>query len=276
MRRRTPGPSSSRSQQSLKTLGLKIERLQGRNQVEKIQRAYGYYVDKAQWPAIADLFTKDGTYEIGGRGVFVGPKRVLEYLVVGLGKIGIGSRYGQMIDHQQFQGVVNVSADGKHAWGRWTAFVMSSVGGYAGWGDCIYENEYVKEDGVWKVKHLRGPFQMYTSFDKSWKDAAVTNTWPNKFPPPPDLPPTVVYLDLSELLRAGLSLSQSGDGQADAGAQSGRGRRAADEAGGATDEGRSSFRVGSRGIGRRPHRRTRRPTPGQSSSRSRRASMRSA
>ncbi len=116
-------------QKSLDALGLKIERLQGRNQVEKIQRAYGYYVDKAQWPGIADLFTEDGTYEIGGRGVFVGPKRVLEYLVVGLGPIGMGSRYDQMIDHQQFQGVVHVSADGKRAWGRWTAFVMSSVGG---------------------------------------------------------------------------------------------------------------------------------------------------
>ena len=181
-------------QKSLDSLGLKIERLEGRNQVEKIQRAYGYYVDKAQWPAIADLFTKDGTYEIGGRGVFVGPKRVLEYLVTGLGPIGMESRYNQMIDHQQFQGVVNVSADGKHAWGRWTAFVMSSIRGFAGWGDCIYENEYVKEDGVWKVKHLRGPFQMYTSYDKSWKEAAVTNSWPNKFPPPPDLPPTTVYL----------------------------------------------------------------------------------
>jgi hypothetical protein len=177
-------------QKSLDVLGFQIERLQGRNQVEKIQRSYGYYVDKAQWPGIADLFTKDGTYEIGGRGVFVGPKRVLEYLVTGLGPIGIGSRYNQMIDHQQFQGVVNVSADGKHAWGRWTAFVMSS----GGWGDCIYENEYVKEDGVWKIKHLRGPFQMYTSYAKSWKEAAVPNTRPDSFPPPPDLPPSDLYL----------------------------------------------------------------------------------
>jgi SnoaL-like domain len=177
-------------QKSLGALGLKIERLQGRNQVEKVQRAYGYYVDKAQWPGIADMFTQDGTYEIGGRGVFIGPKRVLEYLVTGLGPIGMGSRYNQMIDHQQFQGVVNVSADGKRAWGRWTAFVMSS----GGWGDCIYENEYVKEDGVWKIKHLRGPFMMYSAFKGGWRDTAVTNTWPDKFPPPPDLQPTVIYL----------------------------------------------------------------------------------
>jgi hypothetical protein len=175
---------------SLDALGLKIERLQGRNQVEKIQRAYGYYVDKAQWPAIADMFAANGTYEIGGRGIFVGPKRVLEYLVVGLGPIGIATRYNQMIDHQQFQGLVNVSADGKHAWGRWTAFVMSS----GGWGDVTYSNEYVKEDGVWKVLHIRAPFNMYTNYKDGWEKYAMQNTWPNKFPPPPDLPPSTVYL----------------------------------------------------------------------------------
>ncbi|HKJ73182.1 MAG TPA: nuclear transport factor 2 family protein [Alphaproteobacteria bacterium] len=181
-------------QKSLQILGRKIERLQGRNQVEKIQRAYGYYVDKAQWPAIADMFAKDGTYEIGGRGVFIGPKRVLQYLLT-LGPIGIESRYGGMYNHQQFQGVINVSPDGKHAWGRWTAFVMAAAGGGGIWGDCIYENEYVKEDGVWKIKHIRAPFMMYTTYKEGWANFAIPNTHPgDRHSPAPDLPPSTVYL----------------------------------------------------------------------------------
>ena len=179
-------------QKDLDILGLKIERLQARNQVEKIQRAYGYFVDKGQWPAIADMFAPDGTYEIGGRGVFIGPKRALQYLMR-LGPIGIS--YGSMYNHQQFQGVINVSPDGKHAWGRWTAFVMAEGRGSAIWGDCIYENEYVKEDGVWKIKHIHAPFMMYTDYEKSWKEYAITNTTPSDPATiPPDLPPTVVYL----------------------------------------------------------------------------------
>jgi SnoaL-like domain len=181
-------------QKGLDGLGLKIERLEGRNQVEKIQRAYGYYVDKSQWPAIVDMFTKDATYEIGGRGVFIGPDRALAYLHR-LGGVGIGSNYGGMYDHQQFQGVVHVSEDGTHAWARWTAFVMAAGRGSAVWGDCIYENEYVKEDGVWKIKTIHAPFMMYTNFGDSWKNFATTNTTPaDRATIPPDLPPTVVYL----------------------------------------------------------------------------------
>jgi hypothetical protein len=182
-------------QKSLQALGLKIERLEGRNQVEKIQRAYGYYVDKSQWPAIVDMFAKDATYEIGGRGVFIGPKRALEYLMT-LGPIGIGKRYGGMYNHQQFQGLINVSPDGKHAWARWTAFVMAAAGEGGVWGDCIYENEYVKEDGVWKIKHIHAPFMMYSSYAKGWANDAIPNTYPgdHRHSPAPDLPPSTVYL----------------------------------------------------------------------------------
>ena len=34
---------------------------------------------------------------------------------------------------------------------------------------------------------------MYTSWE-GWGKNALNNTWPDKFEPPPDLPPTTVYL----------------------------------------------------------------------------------
>jgi hypothetical protein len=172
-----------------------VELLKDRVQIEKLQRSYGYYVDKAQWPEIAKLFSAQGTYEIGGRGVFIGPKRVLEYLVTGLGPIGIEAHPGSVLDHQQFQGIVDVDPEGRTAKGRWLAFVMG--GGPTGdpvWGDAIYENTYVKEDGVWKARSFRAPFTMYASYKGGWKDTATPNTRPDSFPPPPDLPPSTIYL----------------------------------------------------------------------------------
>jgi cell division protein FtsB len=177
------------------TLAHRVELLQDQAQIEKLQRAYGYYVDKAQWPEIAQLFAAHGTYEIGGRGVFIGPKRVLEYLVTGLGPIGIANRNGQILDHQQLEGIVDVAPDGLSAHGRWLALVMGgSDKSSALWGDATYENSYVKENGVWKAASFRAPFTMYCTYQGGWKDSAVPNTRPDSFAPPPDLPPSTVYL----------------------------------------------------------------------------------
>lgn len=172
----------------LDALGDRIERLEDLHEVEIVQHAYGYYVDKAQWRSLADLWSEDGTLEIGGKGVFLGKARVFEYMNVGLGPIG--PRNGLLIDHQQFQCLPTILEDGKTARARCIAFVMSS----GGWGHCYYENVYIKEDGVWKFKTLHGPFNMYSGYKVGWVDQVIVNTFPEKFPPWPDLPPSVVYL----------------------------------------------------------------------------------
>jgi hypothetical protein len=174
-------------QASLDTLTARIERIQDFSEVENLPRYYSYYVDKAQWRSVADLFAEDGILEIGGRGFFIGRERAFEYLVVGLGPIG--PRDGIVIDHQNFQPLTTLHNDGT-AEVRAIAFVM----GLTGWGHNYYENDYVKEDGVWKIKFLHGPFNMYASYKTGWIDDVIINTWPAKFAPPPDQPPSVMYL----------------------------------------------------------------------------------
>jgi hypothetical protein len=63
-----------------------------------------------------------------------------------------------------------------------------------GWGHNYYENTFVKENGVWRFKHLHGPFNMYAGYKGGWIDNTIVNTYPEKFLPPPDLAPTVIYL----------------------------------------------------------------------------------
>lgn len=172
---------------NLDELDKRITRLEDANAIEIVQRAYGFFVDKAQWTQLSKLFAKDATLEIGGRGVFVGRERVLEYMQTAFGPDGV--KPGSVINHMQFQPIADVDPDGVHAKQRMRAFVMSN----GGWGIPLYENEYRKEDGVWKISKLHGPFTMYTSWD-GWAKNAVPNTRPESFPPPPDLPPTVVYL----------------------------------------------------------------------------------
>jgi hypothetical protein len=172
----------------LNAVGARIQRLQDLTEVEIVQDAYGYYVDKAQWRSLSDLFAEDATLEIGGKGVFLGRERVFEYMTVGLGPIG--PREGLLIDHQQFQCLPTIHEDGVTAEQRCIAFVISS----GGWGHVYYENDYIKENGVWKFKKLHGPFNMYAGYKAGWFENTLLNTTPEKWPPWPDLPPTIIYM----------------------------------------------------------------------------------
>jgi len=173
--------------EKLDQLDARITRLEDLDQIERVQRTYGYFVDKGQWTQLSELFAEDATLEIGGKGLFLGKKRVLEYMQTAFGPDG--AKPNVLANHMQFQTLPDVSPDGTTGWLRGRAFVMSN----AGWGLPLYEDEFVKEDGVWKFKRLTGPFTMYTSWE-GWGKNALNNTWPDKFDPPPDLPPSTIYL----------------------------------------------------------------------------------
>jgi hypothetical protein len=174
--------------QQLALLQQRVERLEDLREIEILQRTYGYYVDKNLWKQISELYTEDGTLEIGGRGVFVGRKRVLQYLQ------WLGSPvHGRLYDHTQLQPVIDVSPDGMTARGRWRALVFGGEYGAASFlGDCVYENEYRKVNGRWMISRLYSYFIMYTHMDRGWGEFVWANTRPEK-DLPPDLPPTVVY-----------------------------------------------------------------------------------
>jgi hypothetical protein len=173
----------------LDAIDKRITRLEDMNAVETLQKTYGYLVDKSQWEPLGELFSQDGTLEIGGRGVYTGRERVLAYMQTGFGMDN--HRAGVLMNHMQFQPVVDISDDGLHAKLRQRAYVMSG----GGWGLPLYENEFVKEDGTWKISKLMGPFTMYGGWTKGWEDDVISNTWPgDRNLSPPDLPPSVVYL----------------------------------------------------------------------------------
>jgi hypothetical protein len=171
----------------LDALDARISRLEGMNDIERLQNSYGYFVDKAQWTQLSELFAEDATLEIGGKGIFTGKDRVLAYMQLSFREDGIVP--GVLINHMQFQPIPDISEDGTRGWLRSRAYVMANES----WGLPLYEDEFVKEDGVWKIKRLTGPFTMYTDWT-GWGNFALNNTWPDKFGPPPDLPPSVVYL----------------------------------------------------------------------------------
>ena len=140
------------------------------------------------WDETADLFAKDGTLEIGLRGVWVGQDRVRAYL-----HTLTDLKYGTLFNHMQLQPKIDIAPDGLTAKGRWRAFEQFGVlHRSAQWAEGTYENEYVKEDGVWKIKKLHYYMTFYVDYYKGWDQGG--NPPPGAIPGmPPDQPTTVAY-----------------------------------------------------------------------------------
>ena len=156
--------------------------------INKLTRAYGYYIDKNLWDQVVDLFSEDCSVEIAARGVYLGKKGAdrLFRMVMGGGKIGLSP--GRLFNHFQLQGIVDVDPGGLSAKGRWRAFIqVASFGGSAIWSEGVYEDEYVKENGVWKFKKMKFWSTYYTPYEEGWAKRNLANNGPSK-DYPPDLP----------------------------------------------------------------------------------------
>ncbi|HEX3838844.1 MAG TPA: nuclear transport factor 2 family protein [Steroidobacteraceae bacterium] len=159
-------------------------------QIENLQRIYGFYIDRAMWDQAADLFAPDGTLESGQQGVYVGKRRVRAYLGLS-GHQGLS--WGWMNDHIQLQPIVDVAPDGLTAHARSRELdMLGHVGGQGQWMEGVYENTFVKRHGVWMFKSLHFYPTFITDYDKGWAEDAQPVPVASKVLPP-DRPPTEVY-----------------------------------------------------------------------------------
>jgi hypothetical protein len=183
-----PGAQLTKLQAQVEELTHRIGRAEDFIDLSNLEDAYGYYLDKCQWDQAADLFARDGRIEVGGRGVYIGQDRVRAFMHH-LPKF----QYGQVFNHMQLQPVITVEPDGKSARARWRAVIQAGVlHKSAQWGEGTYENEYVKENGVWKFKSVHFFATYYIDYDKGWDKGGNA-------PPPPikdfpsDQPSSVNY-----------------------------------------------------------------------------------
>ena len=174
----------------LGTLERRAERLTAETDVLNLQNAYGYYVDRKLWDDVAELFADAGTMEIGQSGVYVGQASIRR----GLEQFGpAGLREGEINDYIFMQPIVTVAADGASAKTRGVYLGMTGrVGAGAEWREGLYENEYRRDRGVWKIETLHVYPRLVTDYDKGWaQDAKPLDPPSAAFPP--DRPPTSAY-----------------------------------------------------------------------------------
>ena len=177
------------------------------------ESAYGYYLDKNLWNDLADLFAENGSIELAQRGVYNGRERVRAFLFNVFGKEGPVE--GRLGNHVQMQPVIHVAADGQTAKVRSRMMQQLNFGPRASMGASLYENEVVKEDGVWKFSVDHTFNTLTAGYDGGWARS------PGRGVPGPSEDVSarraadVRVPDVSDGLRHSVPLSESRDGACD-------------------------------------------------------------
>jgi hypothetical protein len=142
--------------------------------IENLQRIYGFYLDKGLWSEVAALLTDDAELEIQGRGIFQGRDRILAYLRA-VGPEGLTP--GRLYDHMFEQPVTHVDATGGTARARWHVFLqLAKHGEFHEWATGVYENQYRRENGAWKVSRLHFYPTMVTPYESGWGKVSLPAT----------------------------------------------------------------------------------------------------
>jgi hypothetical protein len=197
-----PLQAQSRVDAEIERLTQRVEKLEGTRAVKKLQRAFGFYVDRGLWGEAADLFTEDGTIEIGIDGVYVGKERIREYLKrLHGGQEGL--IYGQLNEWVTLQPAIAVADDGRSATARWRDHgMLGQYKQHAEWRDGIYENTYEKgADGIWRIKSLRLYVNFLAPYEEGWArlqpgEGLVQSEASLAYPP--DRPPSSAYQPFPE------------------------------------------------------------------------------
>lgn len=136
---------------STAALERRVQQLEDQEAIRQVLIAYGEYLDARDYAGYASLFARDGVWT-GGFGSATGPAAIQEMLEKNLGKAEPGF-INKSNFHLMTTMVVEVHGDTATARSRYTFFTASGdnkpVPSLAG----RYVDEFVRENGQWKIKH---------------------------------------------------------------------------------------------------------------------------
>ena len=167
-----------------RTTANALEMAEAFDGAENVSDAYGYYIDRFAWRDTAALFARDGWKELSYIGTFIGRDHVRDSMIQRYGEGGPSAVMQTL--HQKTQPFVTVSGDGGRAQIRLRLLQMNSsstgpgsmIGG-------IYENQVVKEDGVWRIHGMDLDYVWLADYAKGW--TGIDPEASGRFAPPAEL-----------------------------------------------------------------------------------------
>ena len=161
-------------------LDRQVTRLEDIQEIENLQRIYGYFFDNQMYAEVLDLFSENTeSVEVTDHGVFLGKKGVIRMYE---GMMKWKRPNWVFFQVMQAQGVVIVNPDGVTASGRFytPSFEARPFGGTykQTWQFGVYDNKYVKENGRWLFSKLHWNLTFWTSFEKGWMEVPKLSDTP--------------------------------------------------------------------------------------------------
>lgn len=159
----------------------RVGELEDINAIRRLHWAYGYYIDFNRVEDVVRLFAQDGVviFLSGEYHGHDGVRRLYGTWFRNFFTQGqVGPVYGFLLDHFQMQDIITIAPDRQTAKGRFRAILMGgshesrdykpeglpSQFYEAG----IYENDYVRENGIWKIRRLDYLMQWQADYETGW------------------------------------------------------------------------------------------------------------
>jgi len=165
------GASNGDNAAKLARLSLEVQRVEDLRAVKRVQIAFAQYLQFGLWSEAASLFAENAEANFGGQDL-KGRAAIRTYFLQFCGGHVEGLPTGGLYTLLEDSPVLNLSADGQSAKGRWHEFVMAGrYGGSARWEQSITENQYRKEEGIWKITRVDTYLETAGPYETGWVNA---------------------------------------------------------------------------------------------------------
>ena len=136
---------------ALRELDHRIGLLEDAAQIENLHAMYGYYLATFEWDALTDLFAPNGSIEIALRGVYVGQalsaSQSQSLRPTRSRRRGVAQSYAVSAPSSMWP-----TTDKPQKCARERLSMMGEFGKSGMWMGGVYENEFIKIDGIWRIK----------------------------------------------------------------------------------------------------------------------------
>jgi hypothetical protein len=174
------------TEEALRELERRVARMEAVNACANLMGTYQILHTAARQQEIVDLFAlkTPGVRHEAATNIFDGPEKIKKFWLEKMAAQE-DDLTGRVNRHDLMNPIIVAADDAKTVVGYWTAIGLETgideEGEFASyWAWTTYKCDFIQEDGIWKIWHMRMFPQILTPFDgKGWTDIPNYDFFPN-------------------------------------------------------------------------------------------------